>query len=88
MSKTDRAVLLIPEAAGKRVRELSLAEPFANSHNIYVSIEFDDQTNVVIEVESRPYFSIMHFVRDACGDIEPVKEPVRGTLQALVEGMR
>ena len=42
MSKNDRAVLVIPEAAGKRVRELSLAEPFANSHNIYVSIEFED----------------------------------------------
>ena len=85
MSKNDRAVLVISEAAGKRVRELSLAEPFANSHNIYASIEFDDETNVVIEVESRPYFSIMHFVRDARGDIEPVKEPVRGMLRSLVK---
>lgn len=85
MSKKDRAVLVIPEAAGKRVRELSLAEPFVNSHNIYVSIEFEDETEVLIEVESRPYFSIMHLMRDAHGELEPVKEPVRGTLRALVK---
>lgn len=86
MSKIDRAELLIPEAAGKRVRQLSLAEPFANSHNIYVSIEFDDKTEVLIEVESRPYFSIMHLSRDARGELEPTKEPIRGSLRSLVKG--
>lgn len=85
MSKTDRAVLGIPEAAGKRIRQLSLAEPFPNSHNIYVSIEFDDQTEVLIEVESRPYFSIMHLARDSHGELEAVKEPIRGNIRALLK---
>lgn len=85
MSKTERVVLVIPEAAGKRVRKLSLAEPFANSQNIYVSIEFEDQTDVLIEVESRPYFSIMHFARDSHGELEPVKEPIRGNIRALLK---
>lgn len=88
MSKTDRAVLVIPEAAGKRIRQLSLAEPFANSHNIYVSIEFDDRTEVLIEVESRPYFSIMHLVRDSRGDTEPVRNAIHGTLRSLVKARK
>lgn len=88
MSKTDRAVLVIPEAEGKRVRQLSLGEPFANSKNIYISIEFEDQTDILIEVESRPYFSIMHFARDSHGELEPMKEPIRGNLRSLVKGRR
>lgn len=88
MNKVKRAVLAIREAEGKRIRRLSLAEPYPNSHNIYISIEFDDETEVLIEVESRPYFSIMHLMRNAHGELEPVKEPIRGTLRSLVKGRR
>ena len=88
MSKTKRAVLVIREATGKRIRRLSLAEPYLNSHNIYISIELDDETEVLIEVESRPYFSIMQLARNSHGELEPVKEPIRGTLRSLIKGKR
>lgn len=86
MSKAKRAVLVIREATGKRIRRLSLAEPYANSHSIYISVEFDDETEVLIEVESRPYFSIMHLARDSHGELQPVKGLINGALRALVKG--
>jgi hypothetical protein len=88
MSKEKRAMLVIREATQKRIRRLSLAEPYMNSHNIYISIEFDDETEVLIEVESRPYFSVMHLARNSHGELEPVKEPIRGTLRSLVKSKR
>jgi hypothetical protein len=60
--------------------------PSQNSHNIYMSIELYDETEILIEVESRPYFSIMHLARDSHGELEPVKEPIRGVLRSLVKG--
>ncbi len=88
MNKTKRAVLEISEATGKRIRRICLEEPFPKSHDIYISIEFDDETEILIEVESRPYFSIMHLARDLHGELEPVKEPIRGDLRLLVKGNR
>jgi hypothetical protein len=88
MSKIKRAVLVIREATGKRIRRLSLAEPYLNSHSIFVSIEFEDETEILIEVESRPYFSIRHLARDSHGELEPMKEPIYGTLRSLVRGTR
>jgi hypothetical protein len=88
MSRPKRAVLVIHEAAGKRIRRLSLAEPYVHSRNIYISIEFDDETEILIEVESRPYFSIMHLLRNSHGDLEPEKELLRGTLRSLVKTNR
>jgi len=88
MNKTKRAVVEISEATGKRIRRVCLEEPFPKSHNIYISIELDDETEILIEVESRPYFSIMHLARDLHGELEPVKEPIRGDLRSLVKGSR
>jgi len=88
MSKTKRAMLVIREATGKRIRRVCLEEPFPKSHNIYISIELDDETEILIEVESRPYFSIMHLARDLHGELEPVKEPIRGDLHSMVNGSR
>lgn len=86
MNKVKRAVLVIREATGKRIRRVCLEEPFPESHNIYLSIQLDDGLEILIEVESRPYFSIRHLTRDSHGELETVKEPIRGTLRALVKG--
>ena len=51
-------------------------------------MELDDGTEILIEVETRPYFSIMHLARDSHGDLEPVKEPIRGALRSLFKGRR
>lgn len=88
MSKTKRAMLVIREATGKRIRRVCLEEPFPKSQNIYISIELDDETEILIEVESRPYLSVMHLARDLHGELEPVKEPIRGDLRSLVKGSR
>jgi hypothetical protein len=53
-----------------------------------ISMELDDGTEILIEVETRPYFSIMHLARDSHGDLEPVKEPIRGALRSLFKGRR
>jgi hypothetical protein len=54
MNKPKRAVLEMDEARGKRIRRLSLAEPYPKSQEIYLTIEFDDETEILIEVECRP----------------------------------
>ncbi len=86
MSKSvNRAVLEIDEAMGKRVRRLLLEEPYPNSHQIYLAIEFDDQTEVLIEVNCSPCFEITHLARDAKGELAPVKKPIFGALRSLVK---
>jgi hypothetical protein len=67
MNKPKRAVLVMDEATGKRIRQLSLAEPYPESQEIYLTIEFDDETEILIEVECRPWFGITHLARDTRG---------------------
>ena len=88
MNKPKRAVLAIGEATGKRVRRVSLAEPYPKSHEVYLTIEFDDETEILIEVECRPAFAITHLARNANGELEPVKEPMSGSIRSLVKGGR
>jgi len=77
---------MISEATGKRIRRVCLEEPFPKSHNIYISIELDDETEILIEVVACPYFSIMHLARDSHGELGPVEESIRGALRSLVKG--
>lgn len=86
MNKPKRAVLVIDEAAGKQIRRLSLAEPYPKSQEIYLTIEFDDETEILIEVECRPCFGITHLARDTHGELEPMKESIRGSIRSLVKG--
>jgi hypothetical protein len=88
MNKPKRAVLVPDEATGKRIRRLSLAEPYPKSQEIYLTIEFDDETEILIEVECRPWFGITHLARDAHGELEPVKESMDGSIRSLVKGRR
>jgi len=83
MNKPKRAVLMIDEAAGKRIRRLSLAEPYPKSHEIYLTIEFDDETEILIEVECRPCFGITHLARDTHGELGPVKKSIHGSIRTL-----
>jgi hypothetical protein len=90
-NKSQRAVLTVDEATGKRIRRLSLAEPYPKSEEIYLTIEFDDETKILIEVgcrPCRPCFGITHLARDVEGELEPVKDVIRGPVRSLVKGRR
>jgi hypothetical protein len=88
MSKPKRGVLVLDEARGKRIRRLSLAEPYPDSREVYLTIEFDDETEILIEVECRPWFGITHLARDRDGELELLKEPARGSIRSLVKSRR
>jgi hypothetical protein len=82
-SRPERAVVVIGEATGKRIRQLSLAEPYAESKEIYLTIEFDDEEEILIDVGSRLLFGIKHLARDPNGELEPVKEHSQRSIRAL-----
>jgi hypothetical protein len=88
MNKPKRALLAMDEATGKRIRKLSLAEPYPESQEIYLTIEFDDETEILIEVECRPWFGITHLARDTHGELEPVKKSMHGSISSLAKGRR
>ena len=82
-ARPERAVVVIGEATGKRIRQLSLAEPYAESKEIYLTIEFDDEKEILIDVGSRLLFGIKHLARDSNGELEPVKEYSQRSIRAL-----
>jgi hypothetical protein len=81
------AKLIIEEAAGKRIRRLCMGEMYAKSRQIYLGIEFDDDTEIAIDIDvaSRLSFAIDHLSRHESGDMEPVKERIQGSLRSLVK---
>ena len=85
MTKPRRAVLVMDEATGKRIRRLCLAEPYPKSQEVYLTIEFDDETELLIEIECRPWFGIKHLVPDKDGELEPVKESMHGSIRSLAK---
>jgi hypothetical protein len=82
-ARPERSVVVIGEATGKRIRQLSLAEPYAESKEIYLTIEFDDENEILIDVGSRLLFGIKHLARDSNGELEPVKEYSQRSIRAL-----
>jgi hypothetical protein len=82
-ARPERAVVVIGEATGKRIRQLSLEEPYAESKEIYLTIEFDDEKEILIDVGSRLLFGIKHLARDSNGELEPVKEYSQRSIRAL-----
>jgi hypothetical protein len=88
MNKPKRAVLVMDEVTGKRIRRLSLAEPYPKSYEIYLTIEFEDETEILIEVGCSSSFGITHLVRDTHGELEPVKRSTYGPIRSLVKGRR
>ena len=81
------ATLILGEATGKRIRRLRMGERYAKSRAIYLGIEFDDDTEIAIDIDvaSRLSFAIDHLSRDESGDMEPVKERIQGSLRSLVK---
>jgi hypothetical protein len=88
MNETLRAVLVIDEATGKRISRLCLAEPYPKSQEVYLTIEFDNETEILIELNCRSWFAIRHLARDANGELEPVKKPTQGSIRSLAKGRR
>jgi hypothetical protein len=82
-ARPERAVVVIGEATGKRIRQLSLAEPYAESKEIYLTVEFDDEKEILINIGSRLLFGIKHLARDSNGELEPVKEYSQRSIRAL-----
>jgi hypothetical protein len=87
-NKSKRVVLVMEEAAGKRIRRLSLSEPYPKSHEIYLTVEFEDETEILIEVGCRPWFRITDLVRDPDGELKPVKESTCGAIHSLAKKRR
>ena len=85
MSKARRAVLSVDEVTGKRIRRMCLEEPYPQARDGYLTIEFDDGTSLLIEVVCRPCFGITHLSRDAHGELEPLKKPIRGAIRSLAK---
>jgi hypothetical protein len=83
--KPKRAVLVIDEAIGKRLRRLSLEEAYPKSHQIFLTVEFEDETEILIEVGCVPSFGITHLARDAHGELEPMKKSTRGSIRMLAK---
>ncbi len=81
------AKLIIEEAEGKRIRRLRIGEMYAKSRQIYLGIEFDDDTEIAIDIDvvSRLSFAIDHLARDESGEMEPVRERIQGSLRSLVK---
>jgi hypothetical protein len=88
MNNRKRSILVIKEAEGKRIRRLCLAEPYPKSQEIYLTVEFDDETEILIEVGCRPWFGISHLARGTDGELEPVKERTHGSIRSLAKGGR
>jgi hypothetical protein len=88
MNRSKRAVLVMDEATGKRIRRLCLAESYSKSQEVYLTIEFEDETEILIEVGCRPCFGITHLARDTHGELEPVKESTHGSIRSLAKGRR
>ena len=84
-AQPERAVVVIGEATGKRIRQLSLEEPYAKSREIYLTIEFDDEKEILIDLGSRLLFGIKHLARDSNGELEPVKEFPQRSIRALAK---
>jgi hypothetical protein len=68
-------MLVIEEAIGERIHKLSLGELYPNSLEIYLAIEFDDETEIEIDIDvaSRLSFGIKHHALDENREMEPVK---------------
>jgi hypothetical protein len=88
MNETLRAALVLEEATGKRISRLCLEEPYPKSQEVYLTIEFDDETEILIEVNCRPWFAIRHLARDANGELEPARKSTHGSIRSLAKGRR
>lgn len=87
------AVLVIEEAAGRKIRQLRLEEPFVGSEAIDLVIEFQDGTQVAIDINVRSQlsFDISHLGPDPDGEMEPIKpikKSLKGSIRALVKKQR
>lgn len=88
MNKSRRAALVISEARDKRIRQLCLAEPYPNSREVYLTIEFDDETEILIEVGCSSSFAITHLARDTYGELGPIKKSKYGSIRSLAKDKR
>jgi hypothetical protein len=83
------ARLTIEEATGKRISRLYLEELSSESRESYLAVEFDDETEIVVDIDvdvvSRPSFGIAHHVLDEDGDVRPLKEQIKGSISSLVK---
>jgi hypothetical protein len=79
--KPKPASVIVKEATGKRIRQLSVAEPYTGAEDLWVEIKFDDDTNIYIELSARLRFGV-NYVQSTNGNTEPIKEFPKRFLRA------
>lgn len=85
MMSRKRAELVIAEATGKRIRQLVLAEPYAGSHDLYLTVECDDETEILIELNCSLFFAVTPLLKNKHGDLTPAGKTRKGSIHSLVK---
>ena len=85
MMSRKRAELVIAEATGKRIRQLVLAEPYAGSHDLYLTVECDDETEILIELNCSLFFAVSPLSKNKHGDLTATGRRRKGSIQSLVK---
>lgn len=79
-SGAERAVVVIPEAVGKQIRELRIEEPYPESQEFYVTLRFEDETEILLDLTARLQFGVLYPQRVE-GEFEPIKQYPRQFLR-------
>ena len=61
------------EAKDKRIREMRIHEPYPESDEFYVSLYFDDETEITLDLTARLGF-VVKYLQWVDGDSELLKE--------------
>jgi hypothetical protein len=77
--------VIIPEAKGKRVEELAVTEPYANWDEVYLTIRFDDGTEISFDVSARIRFGFT-YMRLVDGEQVPIRQQAQGFLREIDSG--
>ena len=84
LPRPKRAVVVIPEASGKRIRELRIEEPYAESHEFYATICFEDETEILLDLTAQLQFAVLYLHRVE-GELEPIKQYPKQLLRTHYE---
>jgi hypothetical protein len=84
-SKPKPTEVIIPEVTGKRIGELAVTEPHANSDEIYLTIRFDDDTEMFFDLSARIRFGFT-YMRLADGEQVPIRQQAQRFLRGIDSG--
>jgi hypothetical protein len=85
LSKPKPTEVIIPEVKGKRIKELAVTEPYANSDEIYLTIRFDDDTEISLDLSARIRFGFT-YMRLVDGEQVPIRQQAQRFLREIDSG--